>query len=113
MKYILILLALSFNVSASEFDLESFLNKTYITVGIAHKIQETELSYTKGDGKRYSMNDPTSAIFEIGYQYSKNITFGLSHHSQYFTGKPFNNRNEYAKTEIFLSYKFTLSEAFN
>ena len=110
MKYLLTLLALSFNVSASEFDVESFLNKTYITVGIAHKIRETELTHYTSDGGQYSMNDPTSAILEVGYQYSKNITFGVSHHSQYFTGAPFNNREEYAKTEIFVKCKFTLAE---
>lgn len=112
MKYLLILLALSFNTSAEEFDVKSFLNKTYVTVGVGYKVQETKLYYTNSNGSSYVMNDPVTARIDIGYQYSKNLTFGISHHSQYFTNAPFNNREEYAKTELFIDYKFYLGELF-
>ena len=112
MLYTLIGAALLRPAKASEFDVKSFLSKTYVTVGIAHKVQETELTHFTSDGGQYSMNDPTTARLEIGYQYSENLTFGISHHSQYFSNAPFNNREEYSKTEIFIDYKFYLGDFF-
>ena len=72
MKYLLTLLALSSNLSAAEFDVKAFLNKTYVTVGVGYKVQETKLYYTNTDGSSYVMNDPITARIDIGYQYSKN-----------------------------------------
>ena len=51
-------------------------------------------------------SSPISARIEIGQEVG-NLSYGVSHHSQWLTGKPFDDEWEYHKTEIFLDYKFT------
>ena len=94
-------------VQAEDFDVKSYLAKTYITIGAGYKFQETNLKLNK-DGVQSNWNEPMSARIEVYYQYSKNVTFGISHHSQWLTGFPFNDDSEYSKTEIFIDYTFSL-----
>lgn len=105
---LLLILTLSSTVSSSEFDVDKYLKKTYVTIGVGYKFQEPKLTYTDKNGEEYIWNDPYSARFEIGYYYSKNVKFGISHHSQWATGFPFNDGKEYVKTELFIDYTFTL-----
>ena len=119
MKY-LILLLLSFNVSAIEFDVQKHLSKTYITVGAGYKVMESIKSYSR-DITDYSVygpviqtfeqykSSPISARIEIGYQYSRNLSFGISHHSQWLVGWPIDDKKEYSKTEVFVDYTFWLN----
>ena len=97
------------SVSASEFNLDAFLNKTYVTIGAGYKFKESQFKY-KENGQTVRFNDPLSARFEIGYQYNKHIKFGVSHDSQWRTGFPFNNKKEPSKTEVFIDYTFTLGD---
>ena len=92
---------------AADFDVKSYLAKTYITIGAGYKFQETNLKLNK-DGVQSNWNEPMSARIEVYYQYSKNVTFGISHHSQWLTGFPFNDDSEYSKTEVFIDYTFSL-----
>lgn len=109
MKFLLLLILItSFSASSSEFDVDKYLAKTYITIGAGYKFQESKLTYTDENGELYVWDDPYSARFEIGYYYNKNFKFGISHHSQWATGAPFNDGKEYIKTEFFVDYTFTL-----
>ena len=65
-------------------------SNAYLTVGVGYKFQESQLHYFDDNGQRYEWNDPYSARIEVGYNYNENIKFGVSHHSQWATGKPFN-----------------------
>ena len=96
-------------VKASELDVKSYLDKTYVTIGAGYKFQETNLKLTR-NGVKKDWNEPVSARIEIYYQYSKNVTFGISHHSQWLTGFPFDDDSEYSKTEIFIDYTFSLGD---
>ena len=91
--------------SASEFDVDKFLNNTYVTVGIAHKLRENTIKY-----KGVPIEQSPTARIEVFYQYSKHVKFGISHHSQWLLGKPFNDKAEYSKTEIFIDYTFSLGD---
>lgn len=95
-------------VQAEEFDVKAYLDKTYVTIGAGYKFQETNLRFTDDTGVTTDWEKPISARIEIYYQYNKNVTFGISHHSQYFTGWPVNDEKEYSKTEIFIDYTFNL-----
>ncbi len=92
------------SVSAEQFNVSKYLSKSYVTVGIGYKLEETSLTFKDGN-----MSSPVSARLEMGIK-DGNITYGISHHSQWFTGFPFNNDMEYGKTEIFIDYKFQLGE---
>lgn len=76
---------------------------TYFKVGSGYKFAETEINYYDG-----SRNHPISARFELGIE-EGNLTYGISHDSQWFQGFPFNNKMEYGKSEIFVDYKFELN----
>ena len=96
-------------VKADEFNVKSYLDKTYVTIGAGYKFQETNLKLTR-NGVKKDWNEPVSARIEIYYQYSKNVTFGISHHSQWLTGFPFDDDSEYSKTELFVDYTFSLGD---
>lgn len=102
MKKLLLITLLTLPGQATEFDVESFLNRSYLKVGIGYKLNETEIYFTD---QGYN-DDPISARLELGFEYTENITLGFSHHSQYFTGKPFSEEGEYAKNELFIDYTF-------
>ncbi len=77
----------------------------YAKVGIGYKIEEETITWVDAEGKRTEFDDPITARFELGLE-NGSWSYGLSHDSQYFTGKPFNNDHEYSKTEIFVDYKY-------
>jgi len=105
------LLAVTTNVSATEFNVDEFLSKTYVTVGAGYKFDEAEFKFMK-NGERVKSNAPISARIEVGYYYNKSVKFGISHHSQWLSGWPINGDKEPSKTEIFIDYTFTLNELF-
>ena len=95
------------SVSAEDFDVDQYLSKTYITLGAGYKFMETDIVFRNSKGE-FNNNNPISARIELGYQYSKNIRFGISHHSQWLAGWPINDDAEYGKTELFIDYTFNL-----
>lgn len=88
------------------FTIPSFAcDQAYIKIGSGYKFAEREIYFTKKDGTQYKFSDPISARFEVGMECGA-ITFGVSHHSQWATGKPFNNEDEPHKSEFFIDYKW-------
>ncbi|MDB4352462.1 hypothetical protein OAA60_03415 [Porticoccaceae bacterium] len=107
-KLILMTMILSTQLAqASDYDVENFLSKTHITIGAAYKLNENIRNY---NGEPYK-SSPTARL-EVYYQYDKFIRFGVSHHSQWLKGKPFNDDWEYQKTELFIDYTFSLDDIF-
>ena len=100
-------LILSTSVTAQEFDVKTFLDKTYIKVGAGYKFRELNLIYMNEDGTEGGMNSPISARLEIGYQWNDNITIGYAHRSQWQGGMP-----EYYCDEVFIDYKVNLGDLF-
>ena len=115
MKKILLLTlsALMFSAvaEAEQFDVDAFLNKTYVTIGLGYKLQETELWFID-DGVRTRFDEPFSSRIEIGYNWSRHLKFGVAHYSQYLSGSPFNNDQEYEVTMLFVDFTFTLNDMF-
>lgn len=77
----------------------------YAKVGIGKKIAEYQIV----DPQRGRLDDPFTARFEAGYKcftgLSENLRCGVAHHSQWFSGIPFNTGvREYHKTELFIDY---------
>ena len=103
-KYLLIALLVAPGVRAADWK-----GKTSFKIEAWYKFDETTIRF---DGELWE--DPVSARIEIGYELNPNVSFGLSHHSQWRTGFPMNrnDENEYYKTEIFIDYKFTLGDLF-
>ena len=80
----------------------------YIKIGSGYKLIETDyMVSTKGQKLNLETGGKISARIEIGKEHG-NWSYGISHHSQWFAGYPFNDRDEYQKTEIFIDYKWTL-----
>lgn len=75
--------------------------KSYAKVGFGHILDQTKIKWNDQKGDRSTI----SARFDLGCEYN-NISYGLSHHSQWFEGFPFNNNDEPQKTEAFIDYKF-------
>ncbi len=76
---------------------------SYFKVGVGYKLESTEINWEDG-----SVGDhPLSARFELGVERGA-VSYGISHDSQWVTGKPFNDDMEYSKTELFIDYKFEL-----
>lgn len=79
----------------------------YVKAGAGYKVSETNIHWQNSDGTYNEGNHPISARFEVGLE-SGNWSYGVSHHSQFFTGAPFNDKDgEYQKTELFIDYKYT------
>lgn len=102
---LLILMAVIFS-STSKADCDEI----YFKVGTGYKFDEqTKIRLDRDNSRVYEIaNSPYSARFETGVECG-NLTYGLSHHSQWSTGAPFNKTGEYYKTEIFIDYKFSWS----
>lgn len=85
-------------------------HQPYYAVGVGYKLDETTYYWWDNamKGNREG-NCPLSARLEVGMD-AGNFRYGLSHHSQWTTGAPFNNEGEYQKTEVFIDYvkKFNL-----
>lgn len=83
-------------------------DEVYLKVGAGYKFDEQKKVRLEMDStKIYEIqNSPYSARFETGVECG-NISYGISHHSQWATGAPFNSEGEYYKTEFFIDYKFS------
>lgn len=80
-------------------------DEVYFKVGAGYKFVEADSLTVKGVDHKVDGWSPYSARFEIGKQKGA-WTYGVSHHSQWLTGAPFNNIKEYHKTEFFVDYKW-------
>ncbi|HHZ70504.1 MAG TPA: hypothetical protein EYN54_09575 [Methylococcaceae bacterium] len=110
---IAIILIISFvtnKAMSSEFDVQKFLNKTYIKIGAGYKFHEAKFYLPDSTGGTHLIEQPISARIEIGYQLSRKLTVGISHHSQWLSGFPLTNKYEYFKTELFIDYTFSLGD---
>lgn len=85
-------------------------DEIYLKIGAGDKFDEQKKVRLEMDNtKIYEIqNSPYSARFETGVECG-NISYGISHHSQWATGAPFNSEGEYYKTEFFIDYKFSWS----
>lgn len=83
-------------------------DEIYLKAGAGYKFDEqTKIRLERDNTKIYEIeNSPYSARFEAGVECG-NLTWGLSHHSQWTTGAPFNATGEYYKTEFFIDYKIS------
>lgn len=80
----------------------------YIKIGSGYKVFEpTYVTCESGERINFDNGGKISARIEIGKEVG-NWTYGISHHSQWEAGFPFNDRNEPHKTEIFIDYRWTL-----
>lgn len=81
-------------------------DRLYATLGAGYKFDEQRYAKLNGVNYRYNEISPYSARLELGVQCNENLRFGVSHHSQWATGFPFNDIGEPYKTEIFIDYTF-------
>lgn len=106
-KFLMLAILMCSQVQAVEFNVDEFLNKSYLKVGTGYKFMENHLVFSDGtdnQNNKYSI----SARIEFGYRLSENVTVGIAHHSQWLVGWPINDKKEYSKTEIFIDYTFEL-----
>lgn len=99
MKYLILLMLASPVIACDEI---------YIKAGSGYKFDEqTEIRLQKDNGKVYEIaNSPYSASIETGVECGS-LSYGVSHHSQWATGFPFNETGEYYKTEFFIDYNIS------
>jgi hypothetical protein len=82
-------------------------DKAYATVGAGYKFHEsTTFLDDAGERFRFKGVSKYSARIEAGIQCNENIRVGISHHSQWLDGAPFNDRGEPFKTEVFIDYTY-------
>ena len=74
---------------------------TYAKVGVGYIVEQPKIHWDTGN----DTTNPISARLEGGCEYGR-VTYGLSHHSQWFEGWPVNSNSEPHKTELFIDYKF-------
>lgn len=80
----------------------------YIKIGSGYKLIETDhIVRTTGEKVYFNTGGKLSARIEIGKEHG-NWSYGISHHSQWRDGFPFNDKHEPQKTEIFIDYKWAL-----
>jgi len=116
---------------ATEFEFFGEKWKPFIEIGVGYKFDEKTTRYgsywdttdftfkgVKDNGEAFEMvnpmlfdgkvfNDPISAELTLGI--TNDIwTLSIHHSSQYFSNKPFNDEQEYSKTELLLSYRIWL-----
>lgn len=96
-------------VNAAEFDIKSFLDNVHVRIGVAKKLHETRVYVD-----HVLVEDALTARLALFYRFNDvlfkgdSLDLGADHHSQYSENAPFNDRGEYAKTEIFVDYTFSL-----
>lgn len=103
MKIILFIAAVSISCTAQSSDIFGFY--PYIRLGIGYKFQEPDHVIYNNEKLSVSFGGKDSALIEAGFERG-NFSIGIKHDSQWSTGWPINNREEYYKTEAFLSYKW-------
>lgn len=79
----------------------------YIYIGTALKINEPDTFDINGIKVEMDFGSKMAAVFEAGFESDSGWKFGYSHHSQWTSGPPFNNENEYYKDSIFIGKKWT------
>lgn len=82
-------------------------NKIYATVGTGYKFHEST-SFIDEIGDKYYFEGVSkySARLELGVVCNENLRFGVSHHSQWADGFPFDKAGEPYKTEFFVDYTY-------
>lgn len=76
----------------------------YYSVGAGYKFDEPTIRFWDDYGNPRTSH-PVSARFELGID-AESFKYGVSHHSQWSDGWPFNNRDEIHKTEVFVDYVY-------
>ena len=89
-----VLLATALTTQAAAFD------GVYGYVGAGYKVAEPDFGAVK------TGRNP-SARFGLYGKWGR-LKAGIDHHSQWRDGWPFNDRQEYHKTELFIDYEFCL-----
>lgn len=84
--------------------LQTVEDNAYLKVGVGYKFGELPIKMDDG-----ADTSPVSARIELGSKY-KNITYGYTHRSQWFSGFPFNNDDEYYVDEFFIDYTIKLTD---
>lgn len=86
---IAVALVVSFSTSALEMDF-------FVKVGAGYKV----------DQQQAFESSPLSARIDVGFDnvLVDGLSMGVSHHSQWLTGFPFNDTKEVFKTEVFIDY---------
>ena len=88
----------------------SAIKQPYVKIGAGYKFTETKVEFVT-NGKRTLSNDPISARIEVGANcVMTNVTCGVTHRSQWFSGAPFNSDKEYGVTEFFVEYTYRFGE---
>jgi hypothetical protein len=83
----------------------------YASFAIGYKIDEAKYSYdvnvfgSNVYTYRPGLGGKDTAVIEVGLDTDYRVSFGMKHDSQLSTGAPFNDSDEYHKTEIFIRYK--------
>lgn len=72
----------------------------YLAVGAGYKLEEHRIVH---NGE--AINDPITARIEVGYQLD-GWSAGVTHRSQWFSGWPVNDSEEYNVTELFIEYRW-------
>lgn len=89
----------------------SAIDRPYVKVGAGYKFNETIIVFTNKHGTTTTGDSPISARIEVGATcLLPEITCGITHRSQLFTGAPFNNQREYGVTEAFVDYTYYFGE---
>lgn len=111
---LMLVLVLPFTANADEFDVKAFLDNVHVRVGVAYKINESNLWFDDVKmRKAYTARVGAWYRFENVVSKKCYVDLGFDHHSQYSEGGPFNDRDEYAKFEFFLDGTCRLSALFN
>lgn len=80
----------------------SAIQDPYLKVGAGYKFAETNVVFNTNKA-----DDPISARIEVGANcIIENVTCGVTHRSQWFSGAPFNSDKEYGVTEVFVEYTY-------
>lgn len=84
---------------------QTFAYDIYVSVGAAYKFNETYIVGFEGT----QINTADTAQFEVGVQ-EGNLSYGFRHVSNWSKGWPVNDEDEYVKDELFIEYRFNLSD---
>jgi len=101
MKILAIVLMLASSAAMADYEY-------YVKIGAGYKLHQTDwvLDNETGTRRNLDFKDPFSARIEIGIEH-EHISYGISHHSNWLTGYPFNDEGEFQKTEVFIDYKWS------